>query len=54
MPSLEASVLEQFSKALFLAVGIGAEDAELVSSSLVAANLRGLDSHGVMRIPYYY
>jgi uncharacterized oxidoreductase len=53
MPTIRASVLEEFSKALFEAAGIESEEARLVSRSLVAANLRGHDSHGVMRIPFY-
>jgi uncharacterized oxidoreductase len=35
------------------AAGVPDEDAELVATSLVGANLRGHDSHGVMRIPQY-
>ena len=30
-----------------------AEEAKLVAASLVDANLKGYDSHGVMRVPYY-
>ncbi|MDP7204886.1 MAG: Ldh family oxidoreductase, partial [Pirellulaceae bacterium] len=30
-----------------------AEEAEVVGTSLIGANLRGYDSHGVMRIPFY-
>ena len=29
------------------------DDAQLVADHLVSANLRGVDSHGVIRIPYY-
>ena len=53
MPTIDASTLKDFGTALFAAAGVGADDAEQVSGSLVAANLRGMDSHGVMRIPYY-
>jgi uncharacterized oxidoreductase len=53
MPTVRASQLEEFSRALFVAAGIDSSDAQVVSVSLVASNLRGHDSHGVMRIPYY-
>ncbi|MCG7334726.1 Ldh family oxidoreductase [Sporosarcina sp. ACRSM] len=33
--------------------GLRSEDAAIVARDLVAANLRGLDSHGVSRIPMY-
>ncbi len=53
MPTIRAGQLEEFSKALFLAAGIPGGDACVVAASLVGANLRGHDSHGVMRIPFY-
>lgn len=53
MPTLPASKLEQFAVRLLKAGGASAEEAQIVGSSLVEANLRGYDSHGVMRIPYY-
>lgn len=33
--------------------GVADDEARLVATSLVGANLRGHDSHGVMRVPYY-
>jgi uncharacterized oxidoreductase len=53
MPFITAVQLEDFARSLFVAAGIAAEDARVVAASLVGANLRGMDSHGVMRIPYY-
>src|SRR5438876_981733 len=53
MPIIRAAELEEFSRSLFVAAGIGQDDASAVAASLVAANLRGHDSHGVMRIPFY-
>jgi ureidoglycolate dehydrogenase (NAD+) len=38
---------------LLVAAGVGDRDAQLVAESLVAANLRGIDSHGVARLPHY-
>ena len=53
MPHVDASELERFSAALLAAGGVPADEAQLVAESLVGANLRGHDSHGVMRVPYY-
>jgi L-2-hydroxycarboxylate dehydrogenase (NAD+) len=38
---------------LFIAGGLRGQDARTIAEDLVAANLRGLDSHGVSRIPMY-
>jgi uncharacterized oxidoreductase len=53
MPTVAPQVLETFATQLLAAGGLGAEEAALVAHSLVDANLRGHDSHGVMRIPSY-
>ena len=53
MPILSEENLLKFSRNLLVAGGIGAEEAGVVADSLVQANLRGHDSHGVMRIPFY-
>ncbi len=53
MPTLQESQLVQFSTALFRAAGVGEAESKIVAESLVQANLRGHDSHGVMRVPFY-
>ncbi|MFP6767633.1 MAG: Ldh family oxidoreductase [Planctomycetaceae bacterium] len=53
MPCLAADELRQFSGKLLVAGGADASEATTVASSLVGANLRGHDSHGVMRLPFY-
>ncbi len=53
MPTLRAPQLQEFATNLLQAGGASADEARLVGRSLVEANLRGYDSHGVMRIPYY-
>src|SRR3989440_13080151 len=53
MPTLKPSTLELFAAQLLQAGGTSAEEARLVAASLVDANLKGYDSHGVMRVPYY-
>ncbi|MFO0959825.1 MAG: Ldh family oxidoreductase [Isosphaeraceae bacterium] len=53
MPTLAAPALADFVARLFLAVGVNAEESGIVAESLVGANLRGHDSHGVMRALQY-
>jgi uncharacterized oxidoreductase len=53
VPVLKDADLTQFSSALFRAAGVNVAEANLVAKSLVEANLRGHDSHGVMRVPFY-
>jgi hydroxycarboxylate dehydrogenase B len=53
MPSFPADVLTRFVTRLFMAAGVPEEEAETVSRSLVGSNLRGHDSHGVMRTTQY-
>lgn len=45
--------LTQFCTRLFQAAGLSPADARLVTDSLVASNLRGIDSHGVGRVSHY-
>lgn len=53
MPAINAEVLSGFVTALFVASGVPEDEARTVTQSLVGANLRGHDSHGVMRVPQY-
>jgi uncharacterized oxidoreductase len=53
MQNFSADVLTDFATRLLVAGGLGTDEAALVAKSLVGANLRGHDSHGVMRIPSY-
>jgi uncharacterized oxidoreductase len=45
--------LTDFATELLFAAGVPRAEAVVVATSLVEANLRGHDSHGVMRIPQY-
>jgi LDH2 family malate/lactate/ureidoglycolate dehydrogenase len=45
--------LTGFTSACLQKLGLEAADARLVAETLVAANLRGVDSHGVVRLPHY-
>lgn len=53
MPVVTVDTLRSFAESLFRTAGCDAAGASLVADSLVQANLRGHDSHGVMRIPFY-
>ncbi len=53
MRTIDAGVLAGFCTEILVAAGGPRDEAALVASSLVGANLRGHDSHGVMRIPQY-
>src|SRR5262245_26752369 len=50
---IPAGELQEFTKGVFMAAGVPSEDAALEAEVLVWANLRGVDSHGVLRIPWY-
>ncbi|MDX2377534.1 Ldh family oxidoreductase [Microbacterium sp. LRZ72] len=45
--------LEKFIRDLFEAAGVSAEDAATAAPVFVWANLRGVDSHGLSRVPRY-
>ena len=45
--------LLQVTTAIFTACGMRPADAALLAASLVHADLRGVHSHGVLRIPDY-
>ncbi len=53
MPTVHSPALRQFAVELFIAAGVPAVDAAIVADNLIGANLRGHDSHGVLRIPQY-
>jgi uncharacterized oxidoreductase len=53
MPSIAPQTLTQFAKELLVAGGIQRDEAELIARSLVDSNLRGHDSHGVVRVQQY-
>jgi LDH2 family malate/lactate/ureidoglycolate dehydrogenase len=53
LTAITPDALERWSQALLEASGLGAAHAETVAVSLVHANRRGTDSHGVARLPIY-
>jgi len=50
---IASSQLHHFIRKIFLRNGLSEEHAETASYALVKANLRGVDSHGVARVPMY-
>src|ERR1700761_7334509 len=48
-----AADLRALVAGIFAARGVSAADSEAVADALVWANLRGVDSHGVSRVPRY-
>lgn len=45
--------LFQYGTEIFVNAGVCQQEAEVVMDELVTANLYGVDSHGVIRIPQY-
>lgn len=60
MPGVEGGILypadelRAFTVAAFKNVGVSPEDAEVVTDSLIEANLRGVDTHGITRMLTVY
>ncbi len=45
--------LHQFTKTIFRKAGCTVEQSEIAAQVLISADLRGIDSHGLMRLPGY-
>ena len=45
--------LKSFCAAVLERLGVPADEARLVAEALIEADLRGVDSHGVIRMPMY-
>ena len=50
---VDAAALKAFTEQVFASAGLPPADAAIEAEVLVWANLRGVDSHGVLRIPSY-
>lgn len=46
-------VLQSFCGAVFEKLGLPPEDARIAADAIVGSNLRGIDTHGVIRMPVY-
>lgn len=51
---IDVGKLQTFTKAVFIGLGVPEEDATICSDVLIAADLRGIESHGVQRLKKYY
>ncbi|WP_130861067.1 Ldh family oxidoreductase [Bacilliculturomica massiliensis] len=50
---VQAETIKSFVSELFEKVGMSGEDAAWFAETITTANLRGLDSHGILRVPNY-
>lgn len=51
--TLSASALSEFSIRCLVAAGVPADEAALITATLIEADARGIHSHGLMRLPLY-
>ncbi len=51
---LPVSTVQGFMVDVFTALGVPEEDARISSEVLISADLRGIESHGIGRLKYYY
>ena len=51
--SIKIDRIERFIRGLFEASGLSSRDSQIVFSSILYAEQRGMPSHGLIRIPYY-
>ena len=53
MPNFTQNQLQKITRDIFEAGGVPSDEATIIGELLVASNLAGHDSHGVIRIPQY-
>lgn len=53
MYSYTAMDLKSFCETVLVKSGIAKDDSKIVAASLIQANLEGIDSHGISRLPIY-
>ena len=53
MPVISAPELKRFTEEILAAAGVPPHKAAIATASLVASNLRGVDSHGIQLVPFY-
>jgi len=51
---IPVNVVESFMMDVFQELGVPQEDARICTDVLIASDLRGIESHGVARLKYYY
>jgi LDH2 family malate/lactate/ureidoglycolate dehydrogenase len=50
---VSSKALIEFSKQAFVACGVDAEAAQVTARHLIGADMRGVDTHGIVRLPLY-
>jgi L-2-hydroxycarboxylate dehydrogenase (NAD+) len=51
---IPVETIERFMMDVFAALGVPADDARICTNVLIASDLRGIESHGIGRLKYYY
>ncbi|QQK78441.1 Ldh family oxidoreductase [Salicibibacter cibarius] len=51
---LKQDLLRNFSEKIFIKAGLLKDDAKIYADALIQANLEGIDSHGVSKLPIYF
>ncbi len=51
---IPVATINRFMLDVFTALGVPAEDARVCADVLIASDVRGIESHGVARLKYYY
>jgi L-2-hydroxycarboxylate dehydrogenase (NAD+) len=51
---IPVNVIENFMMDVFQGLGVPEDDARICADVLIASDLRGIESHGVSRLKYYY
>lgn len=54
IPYIPVDLLRSFMKDVLLAVGVPPDDAEICADVIITSDLRGIESHGIGRLKYYY
>lgn len=54
IPHLPIDELRRFIQDVLLALGVPPQDAEICTDVIIASDLRGIESHGIGRLKYYY
>jgi L-2-hydroxycarboxylate dehydrogenase (NAD+) len=52
--NLQVETLEKFIRDVLMALGLPADDAQICTDVIIASDLRGIESHGIGRLRYYY
>ncbi len=51
---VDAEILENFMKDVFMGLGVPKKDAQIIADVLITSDLRGIESHGIQRCKMYY